>query len=338
MSTFININNLNTINAELSNYCNSACPMCPRFDTDLNLIKDITNNSHTSLQVIKNNIGSGVLSRLKRFYSCGVLGDGAMNPECLEIFDYVRTTGADEVVLNTNGGLRNTEFWKGMAQTGTRVIFAIDGLEDTNHLYRRNVKWNKVIENVESFIKAGGKAEWDFLVFKHNQHQIEQAEALANKLGFKSFNRKDTTRWDDFDSDGNWMERESIKVDDYMLEKVERQTESSLGSDGQAQKSKASDSFTFETRKITCWSFHNGKSEIYLAANGDVSPCCWLGDLKIHEAKNIIKDYTKININYDSLENILEGDFFNELANGIQGKREAHRLTTCYNTCGVVNA
>ena len=338
MGTFININNLNTINAELSNYCNSACPMCSRFDTDLNLIKDITNNSHTSLQIIKNNIGSAVLSRLKRFYSCGVLGDGAMNPECLEIFDYVRTTGADEVVLHTNGGLRNTEFWKEMAQTGTRVIFAIDGLEDTNHLYRRNVKWNKVIENVESFIKAGGKAEWDFLVFKHNQHQIEEAEELANKLGFKSFNRKDTTRWDDFDSDGNWMERKSIRVDDYMLEKVERKTESSLGSDGQAQKSKANDSHTFKTRKINCWSFHNGKSEIYLAANGDVSPCCWLGDLKIHEAKNIIKDYTTININHDSLENILKGDFFNELANGILGKQEAHRLMTCYNTCGVTNA
>ncbi len=92
MSLYINIGNLNTINAELSNYCNSACPMCPRFDFDLNLIKDITNNSHTSLEMIREKIGSKVLANLQRFYSCGVLGDGAMNPECVEIYDYVKTS------------------------------------------------------------------------------------------------------------------------------------------------------------------------------------------------------------------------------------------------------
>ena len=205
-------------------------------------------------------------------------------------------------------------------------------------MYRRNVKWDKLIENVQAFIGAGGKADWDFLVFKHNSQQIEEAEELANKLGFKSFKRKDTTRWDDFDSDGNWMERESIRVDSYVLEKAERKTESSIGSDGQVQKSKANDSHTFKTRKINCWSFHNGKSEIYLAANGDVSPCCWLGDLKIHEAKNIIDDYEKININHTTLEEILNGDFFRELARGIQDEQDAYRLQTCYHTCGVVNA
>ena len=44
MSNYITIENINHINAELSNFCNSACPMCPRYDSDLNLIKDISNN------------------------------------------------------------------------------------------------------------------------------------------------------------------------------------------------------------------------------------------------------------------------------------------------------
>ena len=278
MSSYINIGNLNVINAELSNYCNSACPMCPRFDFDLNLIKNITNNSHTSLEVIKNKIGSKLLAKLNRFYSSGVLG--------------------------------------------------------TNHLYRRNVKWDKVLENVQAFIGAGGKADWDFLVFKHNHHQIEEAELLSKKLGFEKFNKKETTRWDDFDSDGNWIQRESIQVGDYKLEKVEREIEAS-GLDV-TQKWKVND--TFRTRKIDCWSYHNNKSEIYLAANGDVSPCCWLGDLKIHESKNIIKDYASININHNTLEDILDGEFFRELARGIRGEQDAYRLQTCYHTCGVVNA
>jgi len=331
MNSYINIDNLNAINAELSNYCNSACPMCPRFDFDLNLIKEITNNSHTNLKVIKNNIGNKVLSQLKFFYSCGVLGDGAMNPECVEIYDYVKSSSTCDTSLNTNGGLRNTDFWRALAETETRVKFAIDGLEDTNHLYRRNVKWDRVIENVQAFISAGGKAEWDFLTFKHNQHQIEEAEILSKKLGFEQFNKKNTTRWDDFDSDGNWVQRESIQVNDYKLEKITRETKAP-GLDI-TQKSKIND--TFQTRKINCNSYHQNRSEIYLAANGEVSPCCWLGDLKTHEAKNIIKDYTKININHTSLEDILEGEFFNELTNGIQGKENAYRLQTCYHTCGV---
>jgi len=334
MSSYINIGNLNIINAELSNYCNSACPMCPRFDFDLNLITEITNNSHTSLEVIKNKIGSKVLANIKMFYSCGVLGDGAMNPECVDIYDYVKTSGASNTSLHTNGGARNTDFWKALAQTKTHVVFAIDGLEGTNHLYRRNVKWDKLIDNVQAFISAGGKADWDFLVFKHNKHQIEQAEALSKKLGFKKFNKKDTTRWDDFDSDGNWIQRESIQIGDYALEKVERDTEAP--GLGVTQKFKIND--TFSTRKIDCWSYHNNKSEIYLAANGDVSPCCWLGDLKIHESKNIIKDYTAININHNTLEDILDGEFFKELARGIKGEQDAYRLQTCYHTCGVANA
>ena len=52
MNSYINVGNLKSINAELTNYCNAACPMYPRFDFNLNLIKDITNNSHTTLEAI----------------------------------------------------------------------------------------------------------------------------------------------------------------------------------------------------------------------------------------------------------------------------------------------
>lgn len=333
MNSYINIGNLNTINAELSNYCNSACPMCPRFDFNLNLIKDITNNAHTTLKIIIDKIGPDVLSKINHFYSCGVLGDGAMNPECYEIYEYVKSCGAKATALYTNGGLRNTEFWKSLATTQTQVIFAIDGLEDTNHLYRRNVKWTKLIENVEAFINAGGHATWDYLKFKHNQNQIEQAELLSKKLGFKKFRLKETTRWDDFDSEGNWVERDHIKLDNYKLEKIERDTEAS--GHNVTQKTKVKQSFT--KAKINCWSYHKNKSEIYIAANGDVSPCCWLGDLRLHEAKNIITDYNAINLNHCSLDEILNGHFFTELAKGIRGVENAYRLQTCYHTCGVSN-
>ena len=146
-SNYITVDGINHINAELSNYCNAACPMCARFDSEQNLNKDITNNSHTTLEVIKNKIGPRVIKNLWRFRSCGNVGDGTMNPECAEIYDYVKSVNQKvDLSINTNGGARNKEFYKSLAEIGVRVIFSIDGLEDTNHLYRRNVKWSKLFD------------------------------------------------------------------------------------------------------------------------------------------------------------------------------------------------
>ena len=79
-------------------------------------------------------------------------------------------------------------------------VFSIDGLEDTNHIYRRNVKWNKIMENAMSFISTGASAHWDMLVFEHNKHQVEEAKELAKEMGFTWFRSKETDRWDTYTS------------------------------------------------------------------------------------------------------------------------------------------
>jgi hypothetical protein len=98
--------------------------------------------------------------------------------------------------MNTNGGMRKPEFWEKMgklfatrynAEIGWQITWSIDGLADTNHLYRRNVEWDKLMANVQAYINAGGRAEWDYLIFGYNEHQIDEAKELSKKLGFKSF-------------------------------------------------------------------------------------------------------------------------------------------------------
>jgi hypothetical protein len=44
-----------------------------------------------------------------------------------------------------------------------------------------------VIANSQAFIDAGGFASWDYLIFKHNEHQIDEAIALSKKMGFREF-------------------------------------------------------------------------------------------------------------------------------------------------------
>jgi hypothetical protein len=100
--------------------------------------------------------------------------------------------------LHSNGSLRNTSWWTELAMlvgTNGYARFAIDGMEDTNAIYRRNTEWAKIMANARAFIAAGGRAEWDFIVFAHNEHQIEAARALAADMGFAAFNRKRTARF-----------------------------------------------------------------------------------------------------------------------------------------------
>jgi sulfatase maturation enzyme AslB (radical SAM superfamily) len=240
------------------------------------------------------------------------------------------------LILHSNGGARNKEFWQDLAKLDVRVTFAIDGLEDTNHMYRRNVKWNKLMENVESYLEAGGRATWEMLIFKHNEHQVDKCRELSQQLGFKNFNSKQSARWSDFDSDGVWRDLDTIKSGEYVLEKSTMLKAPDIGEGGNSQKVQI-DKDNVNRKKIKCYAHQVDKDfvEIYLAVNGDISPCCWLGDLKMHESKNIIKDYTKVNLHHSTLEEILDSEYFHELDKGIRGEKNSYRLHTCYFTCGV---
>ena len=84
--------------------------------------------------------------------------------------------------------MKTTKFWHDLGMSmnsNSYVIFSVDGLEDTNHIYRRNVKWDKVINNMTAYSKTGARGIWEFLKFKHNEHQKTEAGHLADGLGFE---------------------------------------------------------------------------------------------------------------------------------------------------------
>ena len=336
--SYITIDNLTNIMAEMSDYCNAACPMCNRYDWDLNLVKGVTNTHNTTLDFVKQRIGEEVISKLEGWVCQGTYGDASINPEIIDIFKYLKEINSNiNIGMITNGGARSTDFWKTLAELNVNVTFSIDGLEDTNHLYRRNVKWNHLMRNVNVFISNGGNANWSFLVFKHNQHQIEETKKLSKELGFIDFKSAFSERWQDFNSEGEYRDVTSIKVDDYTIEKPVEQKHDFTRTQGELTRSKnvfqTKDKNDFHTRKISCWACQPTKREIYLRANGYVSPCCILGDVERNEPKQIIKDYKKINLHHTDLKDILEGDFFRDIDSGINGGEK--RLQGCYHACGI---
>ena len=61
----------------------------------------------------------------------------------------------------------------------------MDGLEDTNHIYRRGVDFEIVMKNMEAFSNAGGEGVIKFIEFDWNSHQMDDMIDLSERLNFQ---------------------------------------------------------------------------------------------------------------------------------------------------------
>jgi MoaA/NifB/PqqE/SkfB family radical SAM enzyme len=220
------------------------------------------------------------IAQLKTMYMCGNLGDPIVARDTLEIFRYFREHNKDIwLSMNTNAGARDEAWWTELAQVfgkmGT-VIFSVDGLRDTNHIYRQGVVWDNVERAMKSFIAAGGRARWDFLIFEHNQHQVEQAEELSKLMGFEKFQAKKTGRFvtaktekkeshQAVDKKGN-KTAELKKPDEKYLNKALSKQDALL------EKYGSMDAY-YDVVPIKCKVKDEGN--LFITAEGLALPCCW---------------------------------------------------------------
>jgi hypothetical protein len=188
---------IQVLHLEATDVCQAACPLCAR-ETNPDFNKSSAGR-HLRVEHIQHLYSERILKGLKKVFMCGNYGDPAAGKCTLDLYRYFRTLNPEVVLgMNTNGGLQTTFWWHGLAkimnQPKDYCVFSIDGLEDTNATYRKNVNWAKLMANAESFIAAGGSAHWDMLVYKHNQHQVDACEQLARDMGFKWFRAKVSKR------------------------------------------------------------------------------------------------------------------------------------------------
>lgn len=236
------LDNIKILHIEPTNICQAACPACAR-EVDLDFDKSI----HKSLTVndLKNILPDAVIANLNKMYLCGTYGDPAAG-HALEIYQYFRNINNNITLgMNTNGALQSTSWWHMIGKILNRqqdfVVFSIDGLQDTNHIYRKNVIWDKLLSNIQAFINAGGNAHWDMLIYKHNEHQVDQCEQLAKNLGFKWFRAKVSRRplVAGLEHPVKWLTP------------------------------------TQSAGKIQCKALE--EKSLYIDCNGIIHPCCWLG-------------------------------------------------------------
>lgn len=261
-----NFNNLKTIQIEITNRCQASCPMCLR-----NIHGGIDNPSlrlsDWTLRQFQETFNSEVLNQLISINFCGDFGDPIMNLVLAEMCQHAASVNPNiEISINTNGSARPALWWTNLAKVlpeKHNVIFAIDGLKDTHKIYRIGTDYDMILRNANAFIKAGGNAEWMFIRFKHNEHQVDEANKIANELGFSKFTTKDSKRFG----------KRYPVVD--MQGNIEYYIEPPTNSRVKPVEFKDLKDYKQWKNDISCFSFDT--KELYIDANGYLMPCCLIG-------------------------------------------------------------
>jgi len=210
-SAMLPFTDLKQIHLEITNNCQARCPMCSR-NHHGGIENPLIKIQEWSIDDFKHIINQEVLDQIEHIYFCGNFGDPLLNDDLLAMCQYVKDHSDVSIRIHTNGSLRNNNWWQQLAKSlpaDHLVIFGIDGLSDTHHRYRIGTNYKKILDNATQFIDSGGKAEWAFIVFEHNQHQVEEAKKIATDLGFSRFTTKNSSRFvgdtnfQVYDNDGN---------------------------------------------------------------------------------------------------------------------------------------
>ncbi len=353
---FLKLQEVEYVQIDHTSKCNLICPQCSRVSNGQRL---------KSLPLIELNVDDYKkifneldLSKINNVVLCGNYGDVIASKSILDCLRWLRESGyKNHITVITNGAARSHNFWKKLAQiigTHGRVVFSIDGLEDTNSIYRVGAKWNKVISNVKTFIKYGGRARWDFIVFKHNEHQVDEVIKLAKSLGFEGLFIKKTTR---FVGDDHFKGKTNKRFLDFLTKKNTVQRIEPPSKDEYRAKSTLNFEKLIETHgswlnyvnktPIDCiW---KSKNQLFVDFEAKVWPCCWVADGtnqpdydddQIKQIKSIVNHYgnTFNSLRHFTLKEILEHEWFHhkleESWNGTVQSSPIPKLRVCGRTCG----
>jgi sulfatase maturation enzyme AslB (radical SAM superfamily) len=340
-----NFNELKSVHVEISNRCQASCPMCPRnihggIENPLLTINEWTLHDFIKIFPID------ILEQLDTINFCGNFGDPLMNADLIDMCKYIKDNAPDvRIEIHTNGSLRSTTWWKNLYDVLPNrhiVVFALDGLADTHSLYRVGTNYDLILKNAKTFIDAGGLAEWMFIRFKHNEHQVDAAEEVAKQTGFKKFTVKNSRRharpFPVVNNQGTFL---------YNLEQPSDSTVKFV-----SKQDIAGHQSWPNADKINCVAIKD--KELFIDAHYQLSPCCMIGaflhtnyDVNLLKSYNLYQEdsvieegekvrqqvlgFPRLNVLETGLKNIVETDQWQTMW---QQKWRDKSSSTCIIMCG----
>jgi len=360
---------VNSVHIEVTDRCNALCPACPRsFSGSFEM--PYVKNQELGLEYFKL-LGKEFISNIRTWNFCGTKGDPASAQELFEILDYILDCNPKAFIeVRTNGGARNPKFWKSIGErfkgTYSSVVWSIDGWEETNHIYRRNVKWSKLFENLQAYVRTEAPAKWEFNKFAHNMHELPIIENFCKKNNIDLILREPFgfETLDAMTIDSEYKEQvktlpvykivDDMAVLDYEIEPFDKENKI-LVSTSRKQVHKDEIGLKPGVYNKENWYNVNGtnidvecvvstkdhRQEIYIDSDGTILPCCYIGskyimgDEQCREMIDPVKESLIVSAD-NSIYDVLNSDFFQTtMPSGIQGNmdNDVEYCITCLHHC-----
>lgn len=230
---------------EPSSYCALECPRCPRTYDKKNY-----KLSHLNKDVFMTFISCSFFKKTRCIEFGGNYGDPIFHPHFEDLIKIAKNNCPEARLIVHTSGHRDPAWWKkivSLLDKKDSVLFSIDGLKDTNHLYKQKSNWTW-IENAIDICSGNVYLAWKFIIFKHNQHQIREAISFAKNKGVNEFILTKSGLFN-----GEW----SIHGMDPLAPSMEWIAPTSAYTDVIDPKCQKT-------------------SRHYLSADGFYSPCCWM--------------------------------------------------------------
>ncbi len=166
---------------EPTNICNLKCPLCPSGNGTLKRAK-----GYMSFPLFQK-----VIDEVKDYCTMIILwnqGEPYLNPDINKMVKYATDAGLFTLIsTNLNADMDAEEVVKSGIDS---MIVSLDGAtQESYNQYRVNGKLDKVLTNVKKIVEAKKRLNsptpiirWQFLVMKHNEHEIEQIKNMAKEL------------------------------------------------------------------------------------------------------------------------------------------------------------
>lgn len=276
--------------------CNLRCPQCPSGlreftrDTgmlDLTLYKKLIDELHPELVW------------LILYFQ----GEPFLNKQFLEFVKYAASKNL-YTATSSNAHYFTDDMAKATVESGLdRLIISIDGTtQEAYGKYRIGGKIDKVIEGTERLLYWKKKLNkqtphiiWQFIAFKHNEHQIPEIKKLAKQIGVDELGIKTAQIYNYQTSDAFIPENESL-----------------------ARYTKTEEGYKIKNKLLNqCWRMWRGS---VITWDGLVVPCCFDKD-----ATHRFGD-----VSTKSFKQVWQGDKYNNFRQAIlKSRKEIDICTNC---------
>lgn len=172
------------LTVEPTNRCNLNCPLCTARKSRKNIKR--SEMSFNDFKMIIDELGDSLYQLLLFNY-----GEPFLNQDIFRFITYAKKKKI-QVVINTNGTLleNKTTREKLLYSKLDKLIISIDGATEHTYLkYRGGSNFKTLLMGIDNLIRERNKenrsmpeVELQFIVMRHNEHEIYKIKKLAKKL------------------------------------------------------------------------------------------------------------------------------------------------------------